>query len=81
MYTLCTHISSFVMTDIVYLRTSVLLISPLIVCTNWPLVVSSVKEAKSAASSDMKKMTRLGMEASKDENLSEWYSQVIVVFY
>ncbi|XP_067942560.1 bifunctional glutamate/proline--tRNA ligase-like [Watersipora subatra] len=36
-----------------------------------------VKEAKSTASSDMKKMTRLGMEASKDENLSEWYSQVI----
>ena len=36
-------------------------------------------EAKNSeeTSSGLKKQTRLGLEAKKDENLAEWYSQVI----
>ncbi|XP_059058264.1 bifunctional glutamate/proline--tRNA ligase [Achroia grisella] len=37
----------------------------------------SPKPAKEESSSGVKKVTRLGLEASKDTNLPEWYSQVI----
>lgn len=35
------------------------------------------QQADSKADSGLKKVTRLGMEAKKEENLSDWYSQVI----
>ncbi|XP_050551487.1 bifunctional glutamate/proline--tRNA ligase isoform X12 [Spodoptera frugiperda] len=37
----------------------------------------SPKPAKEESSSGVKKVTRLGLEASKDTDLPEWYSQVI----
>ncbi|XP_013147701.1 PREDICTED: bifunctional glutamate/proline--tRNA ligase [Papilio polytes] len=37
----------------------------------------SPKPAKEESSSGVKKITRLGLEASKETDLSEWYSQVI----
>ncbi|KAM3962485.1 glutamyl-prolyl-tRNA synthetase [Aphomia sociella] len=37
----------------------------------------SPKPAKEESSTGVKKITRLGLEASKDTNLPEWYSQVI----
>ncbi|XP_063387259.1 bifunctional glutamate/proline--tRNA ligase isoform X3 [Cydia fagiglandana] len=37
----------------------------------------SPKPAKEDSASGVKKVTRLGLEASKDTDLSEWYSQVI----
>ena len=39
------------------------------------------KEEKSEdASRDLKKVTRLGLEARKEENLPDWYSQVNLRF-
>jgi len=35
------------------------------------------EEEDSSAAGGLKKQTRLGLEAKKDENLAEWYSQVI----
>ncbi|XP_060805347.1 bifunctional glutamate/proline--tRNA ligase [Amyelois transitella] len=42
-----------------------------------PAKEKSPKPAKEESSTGVKKITRLGLEASKDENLPEWYSQVI----
>lgn len=35
------------------------------------------KQQQAAADEDKKKQTRLGVEALKEESLSDWYSQVI----
>ncbi len=35
------------------------------------------KSSNDAAVSGVKKQTRLGLEAKKSENLSEWYTQVL----
>ena len=37
---------------------------------------AQVKKAAESAASSSKKQTRLGLEAKKDENLSDWYTQV-----
>lgn len=38
---------------------------------------SKKTESSEAANREVKKVTRLGLEAKKEENLSDWYSQVI----
>ncbi|EDV94976.1 bifunctional glutamate/proline--tRNA ligase [Drosophila grimshawi] len=42
-----------------------------------PAKKESAAAAKPDASSGVKKQTRLGLEASKEDNLPEWYSQVL----
>lgn len=37
---------------------------------------AQAKKPAETAASGSKKQTRLGLEAKKDENLSEWYTQV-----